>query len=120
MVKSEGIAIIQEALFHCWSKQSSTKYTLANRASGQCGVTALVVQDLFGGHIVKTKVDGMWHYYNQLHGEYYDFTSSQFQSPIIYEHVPSNRKEAFTDTNASQYNALKTAVFSCFQESKTL
>lgn len=110
MMKDEQIAKLQEVLFHSWSKQSSTKYTLEKKAAGQCGVTALVVQDCLGGNIVKTKVNGAWHYYNSLHGERYDFTSSQFQTPVVYEDIPSNRAEAFLDTNEMQYSYLKKAV----------
>lgn len=110
-MKDRKIKEMEEALSHSWSKQSSTKYTLENRAAGQCGVTALVVQECLGGHIMKTKVNGMWHYYNQLHGEYYDFTSSQFPYPIMYENILSSREEAFTDTHEMQYSYLKKAVF---------
>lgn len=110
MMKDEKVAKLQEALFHSWSKQSSMKYTLENRATGQCCVTALVVQDCLGGNIVKTKVNGAWHYYNSLRGKRYDFTSSQFREPIVYEDIPSSRAEAFSDTNEMQYSYLKTAV----------
>jgi hypothetical protein len=40
----------------------------------------------------------------------YDFTESQFNESISYEDMPSNREEAFMDTNYTQYNYLKTSV----------
>ncbi|MBM7583702.1 hypothetical protein JOC86_000239 [Bacillus pakistanensis] len=39
-----------------WSINSSSKWTIKNPAKGQCGFPALVVNDLFGGVIVKTRV----------------------------------------------------------------
>jgi hypothetical protein len=101
-----------EILFECWSEQSSTKYTPENPARGQCGVTALVVNDLLGGEILKTPLPEGWHFYNRIDGKRFDFTASQFSNPIIYTDIPSNREEAFADTNAEQYRYLKEAVIS--------
>ncbi|MQW89558.1 YunG family protein [Sinorhizobium saheli] len=42
-----SIAALQEALMQAWSPASSGKYAAENPARGQCGVTALVVQDVF-------------------------------------------------------------------------
>lgn len=50
--------IITDALFQSWSLRSSSKWTKDNPAMGQCGVTALVVNDLIGGEIMKTKLPG--------------------------------------------------------------
>ena len=37
-----------------------------NRPWGQCAVTALVVQDRFGGELLRARVDGVSHYWNRL------------------------------------------------------
>ncbi|SDW76096.1 hypothetical protein SAMN05444487_10630 [Marininema mesophilum] len=49
-------------LFSSWSAKTSSLYTPDNPAKGQCGVTALVVQDLLAGEIVKTRVAEGWQY----------------------------------------------------------
>ncbi|WP_455749418.1 YunG family protein [Niallia taxi] len=41
----------------------------------------LVVNDLFGGEILKTKVLGCWHYYNRINGFCYGITSTQYKAP---------------------------------------
>ncbi len=46
---------IYEALIRSWSIETSSKWTIENPAKGQCGVTALVVQDICGGKIKKDK-----------------------------------------------------------------
>jgi hypothetical protein len=99
-----------EIFFKAWSKESSSKYTPDNPAKGQCGVTSLVVQDLLGGEIVKTKLPEGWHFYNKIDGKYYDLTKSQFQEEIVYMHLPSIREESFMDTNEAQYRYLKESV----------
>ncbi|MBT2640461.1 MULTISPECIES: hypothetical protein [unclassified Bacillus (in: firmicutes)] len=103
-------ADMQEALLNSWSINSSSKWTKDNPAKGQCGVTALVVNDLLGGQIRKTLLSGGWHYYNEINDEYYDFTDSQFNEDIKYMDIPSNRDEAFLDTNQEQYEFLKQSV----------
>ena len=49
---------IYEALIKSWSIETSSKWTIENPAKGQCGVTALVVQDICGGKIIKDKNRG--------------------------------------------------------------
>lgn len=49
------VKIIYEALIKSWSIETSSKWTSENPAKGQCGVTALVVQDIYGGKIKKKK-----------------------------------------------------------------
>lgn len=44
---------IANALCKSWSAESSTKWSKDNPTAGQCGVTALVVNDLLGGEIKK-------------------------------------------------------------------
>lgn len=101
---------IRDALFKSWSIHSSSKWTPDNPARGQCSVTALVVNDLLGGEILKTRLPEGWHFYNRIDGKRYDFTESQFDGPIDYMDIPSNRQEALSDTSTSQYEQLKRAL----------
>ena len=112
---------VEAALLTSWSSESSTKWKQSNPALGQCGVTALVVQDNLGGEIYKTIVQKpgghpLWHFYNRVNGKFIDFTSSQFDEPVSYENVESERAEAFADTNTEQYAYLSQAVKSCFAD----
>ena len=101
---------IKNRLLQCWSLQSSTLWTSANPSRGQCGVTALVIHDNYGGEIYKTKLrNGAWHYYNQIEGKRFDFTDDQFVESVVYENITSTREEAFSDTNKKQYKYLSSA-----------
>lgn len=97
---------IEHALRRCWSLETSSIWSEENPARGQCGVTALVIQDFFGGDILKTPVDGLWHFYNRIGMTRFDFTASQFDHPLVYEDIICNQEEAFRDTNGSQYEVL--------------
>ncbi|MEE9454633.1 MAG: hypothetical protein V3V13_09670 [Paracoccaceae bacterium] len=100
----------QAALESSWSLQSSSLWQKGNPALGQCGVTALVAQDILGGEIIKTKYGDIWHFYNHINGEVIDFTRIQFDEPVHYTDLVSSRAEAFGDTDAQQYDYLSSAV----------
>ncbi|HHT7235685.1 MULTISPECIES: hypothetical protein [Bacillus] len=101
---------LYEALRKSWSIETSSKWTSESPAKGQCGVTALIVQELCGGEIKKTKVGEVWHFYNIVDGKRYDFTWSQFHEKVNYMDIKSIREEAFADTNEIQYDILKEKV----------
>jgi hypothetical protein len=97
---------IQEVLRRCWSSRTSTKWTAQNPAAGQCAVTALVINDQFGGRILKMKIGDLWHFYNEIAGRRVDFTAEQFVGPLSYSDTPSSREDAFTDAMPDQYQVL--------------
>lgn len=95
-----------------WSTETGDKWRIDNPACGQCSVTALVLQDIVGGDILKTSVEGQWHFYNSVDGQRLDLTDSQFEQPIEYQDLPSNCREALEDTSAKQYEILRRRVTS--------
>lgn len=107
---TEPLAVLAEQLMAAWSPETATTWTTENPARGQCSVTALVVHDLMGGLILKTKVGPQWHFYNLLEGRRIDLTESQFGAPISYEDLPASRAEALNDTSIEQYQALQRAL----------
>jgi hypothetical protein len=79
------------ALQKSWDKNTSyyKDWTPDNPAYGQCAVTALIVQDHFGGDIISCFVNGKRHYFNKTRdkklGYITDLTVSQFPDKVIYE-----------------------------------
>ncbi|OBZ92016.1 hypothetical protein ADU59_28910 [Pararhizobium polonicum] len=98
---------VQSALATAWSIETSSKWRPENPALGQCGVTALVVQDLLGGDILKTRFGDAWHFYNRIGGARLDFSALQFSSPVAYSDLDSGRDEALADTSPEQYRILR-------------
>ena len=90
------LSYLKRVLEKSWSKETSAdskKWSSKNPAWGQCVVTALVVQDFFGGKLLKgivriediEYIDNVWsHYWNQLpDGSKIDLTKSQFPKKTI-------------------------------------
>lgn len=73
---------VSKIIAGCWNRRTSydpTGWLTTNPAWGQCAVTALVVQDLFGGVVLRGFVNGIEHYWNRLPNESdVDLTRVQF------------------------------------------
>lgn len=67
-----------------WGQNTSAdpdNWTPENPAWGQCAVTALLVQDLLGGDLLRTTNAGISHYWNRLpDGVELDLTRGQFDA----------------------------------------
>lgn len=95
---------LRELLAAAWCAQTSSDpaWTPANPALGQCAVTALVVQDQFGGELLRSLVhlpDGQQvsHYFNRIDGEDVDLTRGQFpQGSTMSAGAP--KRDEFTST----------------------
>lgn len=86
---------LRELFLKGWSKEtcypkSKDSWTPENPTFGQCAVTALLINDLFGGEIVSnTKYH---HYFNILEdGTEIDLTREQWADVVIEGHEPSTR-----------------------------
>ena len=78
---------------------------------GQCCVTALAMQDLYGGDVYECVVKGRKHYVNITpNGYLYDFTSSQFgERQIIYEKMKPRTRASLLKSKSvrERYELLK-------------
>lgn len=87
------LGALEAALTQSWSQSTSSygeQWSAENPASGQCAVTAALVQEQLGGDIVRVmftdrgKTDS--HYFNVLpNGERVDFTYRQFSPEVTFE-----------------------------------
>ena len=97
---------LQQRLEAGWSSRTSSLWSPDNPARGQCSVTALAVQHLVGGEILKTQTEAGPHFYNRIGGVTRDFTAAQFDAPPRYDDLPSNADEALADTSEARLAAL--------------
>jgi hypothetical protein len=97
------------ALSKSWSLATSGGWAADNPTRGQCNATALLLEELFGGEILKTPLPEGDHFYNRINGQRLDLTDSQFEAPITYADLLSNRQEALSGTTSAKYEALKGA-----------
>ena len=112
---------VRSTLEKCWSYETSVCYNpdIAPISYGQCAPTAITVQELLGGDILKTyinKLNGgqVRHFYNRIDGEIIDFTSDQFDIPEYwceptYDNALSSIDEALTEMLPGQIEAMRAA-----------
>lgn len=114
---------LQDKLKNAWCAETSyysEKWDSSNAAYGQCAVTALIVNDYFGGDIVWAEVDlpsgeKESHYFNLIDDKEIDLTGSQFPiGTIVPKGVPKKKEFATTkefmlsnDNTKIRYEILK-------------
>ncbi|WP_431213838.1 YunG family protein [Puia sp. P3] len=121
---------VKKALQQSWDKQTCypadiSKWSEHLPETGQCAVTALLINDLYGGKIVfNQRLD---HYWNILpDGKEIDLTKKQFTKNIRGEKIPVTRQEILHSTAArkfktnTRYLLLKRRVESLIQNSQLL
>jgi hypothetical protein len=100
---------VATALLHSWSLETSGQWLVSNPARGQCNVTALLINEFFGGEILKTPLAEGDHFYNRINGRRIDLTDSQFEAPLNYLDLRSGRDEALAGTSTAKYEFLRSA-----------
>jgi hypothetical protein len=70
-------------------------YSRRHITSGQCSITAFLVQDIFGGRVYGIlRPGGNYHCYNDVDGHVFDLTSEQFgDEKLCYEGNPEQFRE---------------------------
>lgn len=74
--------LLRNALEYAWvGATAQGEWTSKSPSLNQCAVTALVIQEYFGGHLLRCECDdGDSHYWNLLPGEEeVDWTEQQFE-----------------------------------------
>jgi hypothetical protein len=106
-----------EAVRAAWAASTSVDpagWDSRNPAWGQCAVTALVLQDEFGGELLRGLVNGVSHYFNRLpDGTDIDLTREQFGSGPIEVCDMSVRERSYVlsyPETRRRYHRFKSAV----------
>tara|TARA_B100001146_G_scaffold114338_1_gene100749 strand:- start:160 stop:600 length:441 start_codon:yes stop_codon:yes gene_type:complete len=114
VIPSGRYYVFHQILKCCWSSETSAdpeKYVGSPSSYGQCAVSALLFQEIFGGELMRSVVNGVSHYWNRdENGDEVDFTRSQFQVPVMFEEEVVVRDREYVLSNLStmsRYNLLK-------------
>ena len=94
-----------------WCKETCVpslrdNYNDENKSLGQCAITALVVNDYFGGKIMRCMASTGSHYYNMIDDEIVDLTAEQFidEVPLYNEGAERTREYLLSnDDTKSRY-----------------
>ncbi|MEO0625004.1 MAG: hypothetical protein AAF183_22840 [Pseudomonadota bacterium] len=110
-------ARVRAALRRAWSLETAAQWSVENPPNGQCNVTAAVVCDLFGAEVLRTRMEGIWHYYNRVDAQRMALTDSQFTDPDarfappeIYDDALTTRDAAMEGIPQREYDALRAAL----------
>ena len=82
---------LTKVLEKSWAKETCSPgfreiWTKENPSLGQCAITALIVNDYFGGKIMRCMTSTGSHYYNEINGKRIDLTVDQFLGEVpLYE-----------------------------------
>lgn len=98
----------------CWSADTSMsdEWSAEVPEKGQCAVTAMLVQDLYGGVLNRAVVNGESHYWNTIaSGEEVDFTRAQFEVPVVIEEQTVRERSYLegSERTMERYRSLKEA-----------
>ncbi|HNY25136.1 MAG TPA: hypothetical protein PKJ33_01125 [Alphaproteobacteria bacterium] len=100
-----------EKLSKCWSAETSLYNDKREpKSTGQCSVSALCIQDKFGGEIRKIKVNGVSHFFNFIDGEIIDSTKDQFTETVNYENSIFIKRNFHDKETIERYKILKNKV----------
>ena len=107
---------LKKILFECYSKdlcypKIEKEWSEKNRYLGMCAITALIVNDYFGGDICKIHVGDFSHYFNLLDSKIIDLTVEQFGEKISYDnYLVISRDQVLIENTTIRYNILKQKV----------
>ena len=98
---------IHEAMQAARSPRPTPGAILEVLPDGRGTAAALVIQDVFGGGLLKSSLgDGEWRFYNQIEGTPYDFAADHFDEPVEAQSVAATRDEAFAACDFGTYRVL--------------
>lgn len=114
----------REALNGSWGKDTAYRkdaenWTKDNPALGQCAITALLFNELYGGQIISgVSKSGIVHYWNKKNGIKYDFTKQQFPKRMRFKNKKYWMRDELLATGnvAERYDLLRTRVLARLSE----
>lgn len=104
-----------DVIRRAWSSETSAspeQWSPKVPSTGQCAVTALVLQDHLGGTLLRGTVDGISHYWLRTPtGEDLDLTIDQFEGHVSTEPSPRTREYVLSfDSTSKRYHKLAADV----------
>jgi len=111
--------VVHEALKRTLSSDSSPEWSSGKPAASQDRVISLLLHDIFGGEILKTRRRKGWHFYNRIDGERIDFTRSKMgkcPEDSHLEDIPSSPGETCNCIESVDYSTFFMRFVRAFEE----
>ena len=102
--KVDDIKELKSLLLSSWNSETCSPglrefYSKNNPSLGQCAITALIVNDMFGGKIMRCMASTGSHYYNLIDDNIVDLTVEQFLGEIPRYEDSSERSREYLLSN---------------------
>lgn len=112
---SDEVAEFHATVSYAWSQETTAyeNWSPSLGEAGQCAVTALLVQDAYGGTLRRALVNGESHYWNYIPGlGHVDLTRKQFTAPVTIEGEMERERDYLLSNPATvqRYEILREAV----------
>lgn len=120
--KYEGINTLKDLfmiLVKCYRREMAhpscqDDWTESDPTLGQSQITAMLVNELFGGEIYETDIDGRAHYFNKIDGRYVDLARDHYDelfAAVPYENGKTTEEKALVSEEvADRYEMLKKKI----------
>jgi hypothetical protein len=98
--------VVHEALKRSRAAEKELEFTQKSNEDNHDGEISLLIYDIFGGEILKTRSKNGWHFYNRIDGERIDFTKSETDSPARntnFEDIPATPDETHNNFEQEEY-----------------
>ena len=111
---------LKKLLTLSWKKETCSKglrneWSEENPSLGQCAITALIVNDFFGGKIMRCMASSGSHYYNMIDNELVDLTVEQFLGEIPQYEDGEERTREYLLSNEDTKNRYKKLLYNLKQ-----
>ena len=98
------ISELKQLLIKSWNSETCfpglrDKWSEENPSLGQCAITALIVNDIFGGKIMRCMASSGSHYYNIIDDNIVDLTVEQFLGEIPHYEKGEERTREYILSN---------------------
>ena len=98
------ISELRQLLIKSWNSETCfpglrDKWSEENPSLGQCAITALIVNDIFGGKIMRCMASSGSHYYNIIDDNIVDLTVEQFLGEIPHYEKGEERTREYILSN---------------------
>jgi hypothetical protein len=94
-----------------------------NITDGKDGAISLMIHDIFGGEILKTRIKKRWHFYNRINGKRVEFARidpTKESKVYSYEDIPSSPEEMSLIVESEEYSTLLMRFIRLFEEAYNL
>jgi hypothetical protein len=110
--------VVSEALKHCLA-DDSRRDVPDNPDRDKDSLISLLIHDIFGGEILKTRMKKGWHFYNRIEGKRIDLTSSYINTSsddVQFEDIPSTPNETYCYFEDEEYSTFLMRFIWAFEE----